>query len=531
MWLCQMFNLGLPFLLFFLSVPATTVKLRGAGPRHMSCTNPSAHHGEIIYKNCYKFTCINEFKRAIWKPNGPAIEKCCAHNGMLYEQGTMISSNLVCGSEEGRPFIQLVNSHNTAAQTCNTSAIETMLNKMGIKLDHINSSIESLSAGRDKTTPPPPTCPAPPTCEVCPTIPATSGPATGSAAAETDGLMISGGYFGIDAPTASVEIFNVKTRTTCTMVSILPTPIGWHTLDNVNSVPIACGGTAPAPSTTSASCIKLSSPNGTWTEHAKIFPRFEHSSWVFGIPGEQDLLLMNGRTSGQTNEYESLFNKKSEIVGVDGLNITFSSFLYRSCVISLEDSFLLTGGDYSSTYYSNVERYNIQGYVESLPSMFYPRSRHACGAYYQSNSQVLVAAGGSATDYESLDSAEVLLEGATSWVIVSPLPRKLSYMRNQMRNVGGRLYLVSGYDSTASTDSDKYNNEILMFNGYHWIQVGTISLGRSVSGVTAINNPEDYCIGSRRVKTFVVEDEAALEMQKIFMPSNDNDAGNKSDNE
>ena len=70
-----------------------------------------------------------------------------------------------------------------------------------------------------------------------------------------------------------------------------------------------------------------------------------------------------------------------------------------------------------------------------------------------------------------------------------------------------------------------------MFNGYHWIQVGTISLGRSVSGVTAINNPEDYCIGSRRVKTFVVEDEAALEMQKIFMPSNDNDAENKSDND
>ena len=70
-----------------------------------------------------------------------------------------------------------------------------------------------------------------------------------------------------------------------------------------------------------------------------------------------------------------------------------------------------------------------------------------------------------------------------------------------------------------------------MFNGYHWIQVGTISLGRSVSGVTAINNPEDYCIGSRRVKTFVVEDEAALEMQKIVMPSNDNDAENKSDND
>lgn len=149
---------------------------------------------------------------------------------MLYEQGAMISSNLVCGTEEGRPFMQLVNSHNTAAQTCNTSAIETMLNRMGIKLDHINSSIDSLSAGHDKTTPPPPTCPVPPTCEVCPTTPATSVPTSGSAAAETEGLMIAGGYLGVDAPTASVEIFNVKTRTTCTMVSTLPAPIGWHTL-------------------------------------------------------------------------------------------------------------------------------------------------------------------------------------------------------------------------------------------------------------------------------------------------------------
>ena len=43
------------------------------------------------------------------------------------------------------------------------------------------------------------------------------------------------------------------------------------------------------------------------------------------------------------------------------------------------------------------------------------------------------AESGSETSTYDINSAEVLLEGAASWVTVSPLPRKLSYMRNQMR--------------------------------------------------------------------------------------------------
>ena len=65
---------------------------------------------------------------------------------------------------------------------------------------------------------------------------------------------------------------------------------------------------------------------------------------------------------------------------------TFLPFSY-ACAIELEDTVVVTGGDYPSV--PTVQVYNIDGHQEQLPDMIRPRSSHACGYYVDSSDRVV----------------------------------------------------------------------------------------------------------------------------------------------
>ena len=58
-----------------------------------------------------------------------------------------------------------------------------------------------------------------------------------------------------------------------------------------------------------------------------------------------------------------------------------------ACAIELEDTVVVTGGDYPSVPFVNT--YNIDGHQEQLPNMIRPRSTHACGYFVDSNNKVV----------------------------------------------------------------------------------------------------------------------------------------------
>ena len=78
------------------------------------------------------------------------------------------------------------------------------------------------------------------------------------------------------------------------------------------------------------------------------------------------------------------------------------------------DTVVLTGGEYDSDALSTVERYDLNGLVETLPSLNQAREGHGCGYFYnkdgtkvkltvcvslylQLQDQVLLVAGGEVT--------------------------------------------------------------------------------------------------------------------------------------
>ena len=103
------------------------------------------------------------------------------------------------------------------------------------------------------------------------------------------------------------------------------------------------------------------------------------------------------------------------------------------------DTVVLTGGEYDSDALSTVERYDLNGLVETLPSLNQAREGHGCGYFYnkdgtkvkltvcvslylQLQDQVLLVAGGEVTSSTPLRSTETYIPGSDHWTTVHPLP-------------------------------------------------------------------------------------------------------------
>jgi len=288
----------------------------------------------------------------------------------------------------------------------------------------------------------------------------TTAPATTTTAAN-QGLVISGGW----PDSRTVEVFPA---TSCSPPP-LPTGRRGHTMTIVGASLVTCGGDS---SSTSTSCISWVGGEEEWQQYATLREeRGYHTAWSH----QGQLLLLGGQDSPGTGE----------VVGGGGSTFPMEHPAGYSCAADMGGAVAVIGGIYSSSL-SNVDRYDMSGYLGSLPHLRTARYYHACGAVADSTGHtVLIVAGGwDSSGY--LSSVEVLEHGATSWVAGPELPRALYRLSGGV--AGGRLQVTGGRDSSNNERSEIYE---LVYSKAEkgWTQVGTMEEARARHAVAAVNLP------------------------------------------
>jgi len=290
------------------------------------------------------------------------------------------------------------------------------------------------------------------------------------------------------------EVFIPATGQICSFPD-LPSERSQHTLNTVGGAAIACGGFDKEQW---KSCYKLCplSKKGLWTRYAAtVDVRKNHNSWV----SEEGLHLLGGEHKvyqdqkyivypGITTELLPSGGYQSLVTSESRYNLT--QYTWGGCTITDSNSVVVTGGgsgdraDLSGGGTSNmkmVARYNIQGYVETLPDLNIGRRRHGCGAYYTSNGDmVMIVAGGS--DGSTLQSStEKLKQGDSTWTIVTPLPWPLERMASVSL---GQKILFFGGDS--EYEVGYMMSEILVYEDEDWKLVGHMNRRARDVGATVI---------------------------------------------
>lgn len=232
---------------------------------------------------------------------------------------------------------------------------------------------------------------------------------------------------------------------------------GWngryrHTLNNL----VLCGGALET------SCIQFDAtpPLGSWTDYGAC-DRVDHAGFAY----DGKILLLGGWHLDENQ------TTTAEIVG-EGVQYIIDE---RSspCGITDGSSVILTGAG-SSGARNSVQRYNLQGLVETLPDMIEDRYYHACGMYIdKSNTKTYVVAGGLYHPRSPpRSSSEILQVGGNKWMFTESLPRGLygiasASLENSFLIIGG------------TTDGQENSAEILEFDGTGpWRQIGTMDQGR-----------------------------------------------------
>lgn len=274
------------------------------------------------------------------------------------------------------------------------------------------------------------------------------------------GVLITGG----GESGKSTELFLPDTGKTCSLQP-LPDSRHRHSLDNVAGKIILCGGpTYSITDTRGTTCLEFlpNSSTGSWVQYATLaLARFFHTSFSY----QGDLLLMGGADSKTT----------TEILG-KGPQYDLLQRTSHACSIPDESSTILTGGNAGSNRLDAVVRYNMQGYVENLPSLINARRWHGCGYYMdEGNNKVLVVAGGIASGWNRITSTEIFTPGATRWKYGESLPRE-SLTSTASVSMGEYLLFIGGENN---------RNQILKFNGT-WTEVGSLKTARNDARATWI---------------------------------------------
>jgi len=248
---------------------------------------------------------------------------------------------------------------------------------------------------------------------------------------------------------------------------------------------ISCGGNGNGPG---YSCLSFA--GGSWKKHGTtlVSRRVSHNSWNQG----DKVMLIGGYSSPKTTETIS-----SNGIHQATFNLEHSS--RNTCVISLNNSFVVTGGKPARDIITKiVTLYNDAGYVRELPELAQGRWSHSCGFYVNKEHKiVLVVAGGvdmTPTKYgwgtKFLTSSEMLIyDEATAWTWGKPLPSPyLAHPKGV--SVGNRFFLTGGRDS-----NDKYVKDVLMLTeDGDWKVTGSMKYGRSRHGVSTVpGETVEYC--------------------------------------
>merc|ERR1719341_358738 len=293
------------------------------------------------------------------------------------------------------------------------------------------------------------------------------------------GILISGGT-GPEDPNRSVEVVVPATGQFCSFPDHPDDYRYYHTMDSL----YICGGKR-------SNCLHFF--EGEWSLYFEMEDSFEgHSSWETDL----GILLLGGAIWGRSSKFVPTNGEES------GPSIELAHKSRYACAMPdlTSDSAILTGGSVGESY---VARYDLNGFVEALPSMLVARQHHGCGSYLRPDgTQVYMVAGGNARngfDYSLTASTEMLTSGADTWVLATPLPTARSGLKGV--SVDNRVYMTGGGSYTDEDDSDIVYDDILEWQDEEqaWAAKYTsMQYSRENHAVTRIHmdNPAmQYCTG------------------------------------
>jgi len=269
-----------------------------------------------------------------------------------------------------------------------------------------------------------------------------------------------------------VEVFLPSTGQICTLDWLW----GEWTGSSLNVIPstqeiVLCGGRTYHQTT----CMKWT-PNRWKTLDDRLKAgRVFHTA----LAVEDKLLLIGGDDGSATS---------TEVLGED---LSYEILKQRhSCSIQdpKRNSVIITGGTNGSAFISTVNRYGMEGLIESLPELLTGRREHGCGSYFSNEGTVLLVAGGIDKSVRWLDSTEILLPGAQGWIETTPLPKA---MRNPTSaSSTGRVFMIGGnvqmVDWITEKKSFKTSDEILAFDGEKWDVVAKMAIAREDGAATQV---------------------------------------------
>jgi len=288
------------------------------------------------------------------------------------------------------------------------------------------------------------------------------------------GIVITGGFYG--GTLVTTELFIPSTGKTC---SIKDLPVGryYHTLDQLEDGSlVACGGQGD--SSTQKSCLRFegSAPHGEWTDYSTlVYDRYTHTSFAY----QGKILMMGGSGSRKTTELVR-----------EGEKYNLQQDTRYACGINDGSSVIVTGGIDGSSRLKTVSRYNLEGFMESMPSLITARSSHGCGSFTnQDNIKVYVVAGGSVGNTPYLRSTELLSATASAWEAGQDLPdRGLSSLTSV--SLDKSFVILGGYCYKDCPSDQKYRSEILSFDGT-WKKKGSLTGGRSGAAASLFTVPQE----------------------------------------
>merc|ERR1712142_1406479 len=308
---------------------------------------------------------------------------------------------------------------------------------------------------------------------------------TTAAKGKFEGIVISGGYGGFLSPKklSTTELFNPLSGKTCSLKP-LPVPLRHHSLDKLEDGSlIACGG---YPNKKTCDKFEGRGPHGAWTHYSTLLHyRYAHTTLV----SRGKILLMGGRYTGKTSWRSGAVNagKTTELVGGEE-HYNLQQKAAYGCAIK-DGSFILTGGWWSGNNLKTVTRYNIEGFLESMPPLITARYGHGCGSFINQHSKKVYVVTGGHGDPGNLRSTELLYTTTRKWRAGQDLPRTLQYFASvSFRN---SVLIFGGYCGTCSKE-DIYRSEILSLNSSGtWQQIGNLNERRSECAASLFETTEE----------------------------------------
>jgi len=205
-----------------------------------------------------------------------------------------------------------------------------------------------------------------------------------------------------------------------------------------------------------------------------------HEAWSH--PAENRILLMAGSTTKWVPGGEPGFSLKHPASG--------------SCLINEGETFVLLGGypgyqsarteNWPKTARGNVDRYSIDGHLESLPSLGFwlVGSAHGCGSYADSEGRMVLMVSGSNIRQEGPEiegsaktNVMLLAPGADAWVYGQ------SIIGNGYGMAKSMVTLPSGEMLLAGVGGQAYADKVARFSNGTWKEVGRLQTARRSDAV------------------------------------------------